>query len=438
MRKARICVIGALAVAVLAAALIAPATRLRGGDSVPKTVAERSVPSGRLVVHEWGTFTNFAGADGVQLEFRPLVDNELPPFVFDRARHCSGWFGKLGLVAKQRMETPVTYFYTDHPQDVSVRVRFPEGLLTEFYPPVKALGPRFAPQESLPLGNSYLDWGKVRIIPTATFQRMQGELPHGLIPPAALPAVEGDNHYAFARETDSAVVEFTDPVQRKHYEKFLFYRGVGNFDLPLRFTARGGGRFAAGNSGPDPISDLFLVHIEREQVWFTRYEALPAQESRSLELPPSPSSVDQLADQMTDALVDAGLYAKEARSMVKTWQSSWFGEEGTRLLYLVPRRLTDKVLPLEISPPPHETIRVLVGRMETLTPERADRLAAAIRQLGTCASCSSELLRNELAPLGRFAEPALTFLAEASQNADCRGQIEVLLAELRNCQTVAR
>jgi hypothetical protein len=36
---------------------------------------------GKLIVHEWGTFTNFAGADGVQLDFRPLVDNELPPFV---------------------------------------------------------------------------------------------------------------------------------------------------------------------------------------------------------------------------------------------------------------------------------------------------------------------------------------------------------------------
>ncbi len=29
---------------------------------------------GRLVVHEWGTFTNFSGSDGVKLEYRPLID----------------------------------------------------------------------------------------------------------------------------------------------------------------------------------------------------------------------------------------------------------------------------------------------------------------------------------------------------------------------------
>ncbi|HIK92924.1 MAG TPA: hypothetical protein EYG03_13225, partial [Planctomycetes bacterium] len=39
---------------------------------------------GRLVVHEWGTFTNFSGSDGVKLEYRPLVDNDLPDFVLDR------------------------------------------------------------------------------------------------------------------------------------------------------------------------------------------------------------------------------------------------------------------------------------------------------------------------------------------------------------------
>src|SRR5258708_29049188 len=30
--------------------------------------------TGKLIVHEWGTFTNFAGSDGVYLDYRPLVD----------------------------------------------------------------------------------------------------------------------------------------------------------------------------------------------------------------------------------------------------------------------------------------------------------------------------------------------------------------------------
>ena len=34
--------------------------------------------AGKLIVHEWGTFTNFAGSDGVYLDYRPLVDSDLP------------------------------------------------------------------------------------------------------------------------------------------------------------------------------------------------------------------------------------------------------------------------------------------------------------------------------------------------------------------------
>ena len=47
---------------------------------------------------------------------------------------------------------------------------------------------------------------------------------------------------------------------------------------------------------------------------------------------------------MVHELSAAGLYDKEALAMVNTWQASWFGENGTRLLYLVPTKLTDKLL----------------------------------------------------------------------------------------------
>ena len=45
--------------------------------------ARQATPSGKLVMHEWGTFTSFAGSDGVNLEFRPLVTNDLPRFVMN-------------------------------------------------------------------------------------------------------------------------------------------------------------------------------------------------------------------------------------------------------------------------------------------------------------------------------------------------------------------
>lgn len=388
----------------------------------------------QFVVHEWGTFTNFSGSDGVQLDFRPLVDDDLPDFVFDRFLQSQSPLGKWIITARQRMETPVTYFYTDRPRDVRVRVDFPGGLLTEFFPPAKEIGPAFQFGEPTPLADSFIDWGQFRVLPESMLADIQHENWLGEIVPAAVPAVTGDNHYAYARETDSAIVEAVSPFRTTHYEKFLFYRGIGNFQLPLKFTALGGGKFEVVNSGPDVVPSLFLVHIEPGAADRVRYAYLPALDAQGaayLQEPATDSSVDRLADAMVHALVAEGLYEKEARAMVKTWRSSWFGEAGTRLLYLVPTRLTEEVLPITIEPRPDELVRVLVGRMETLTPEEGDRLAASIRHMGTCVTTQAEPLRSDLNRLGRFAEPALEFLSRSGLDENGRGQVESLLAELR-------
>src|SRR6266702_2530778 len=93
-----------------------------------------SSDSSKFIVHEWGTFTSFAGSDGISLEFRPLVTSDLPEFVFDRAREAnlfnqrfeagdrSVYTSKSVVRSLQRMETPVTYFYTDRERVVDVMV----------------------------------------------------------------------------------------------------------------------------------------------------------------------------------------------------------------------------------------------------------------------------------------------------------------------------
>ena len=392
--------------------------------------AETADAADKLIVHEWGTFTNFSGSNGIQLEFRPLVDNDLPPFVFNRVRQIANPFSKLGFLANQRMETPVTYFYTDRPREVEVRVDFPQGLLTEFYPPVRGFGPPVRLGKKPALEKSHLDWGRVRVVPANMFQdehvNKEGKTYY-----TRPPIVEGDNHYAYARETDSAMLEATDRWGRKYYEKFLFYRGVGNFSLPLTLEARGDGEFQVSNSGTDPIESLFLVRIDGGRLRFSyapRVEASSQLTMRESKLDASP---EELAEAVVEALLRTGLYEKEARSMVKTWRSSWFGEEGTRLLYLVPGRLTEEILPLKVSPQPDELVRVLVGRMEVMTPEDSQRLAASIRELGTCVTFEAAPLSTELKRFGRFAEPALEYLRRTDEGTTLGPQIGGLLAELR-------
>src|SRR5690349_19304657 len=101
-----------------------------------------AVKSG-LVVHEWGTFTSIAGKDGIALEWRPLNGpTDLPKFVHtiekegDGLRHLQG---KRELTAAVRMETPVLYFYSPNEIDVNVKVDFPKGTITEWYPQARSV-----------------------------------------------------------------------------------------------------------------------------------------------------------------------------------------------------------------------------------------------------------------------------------------------------------
>jgi hypothetical protein len=427
-------------------------------SSDPKPRAEARPSGDGLIVHEWGTFTSFSGSDGVRLEFRPLVDEDLPPFVLDRFLQ-SGMvplFSKSQVRVRMRMETPVTYFYTNHERDVNVRVSFPDGLLTEFYPPVARMQPSYKLYEQLPLKGSSLDWGDIHLIPTDRLRAQvqdpeRRRLLESLLPAGLIPAADERFHYGHARETDSALVHVHRPKPDARtpplapagdfFEKFLFYRGVGNFDLPLKLTAAGDGTFELTNSGHDPIRSLFLIDADGQAVRFAAFEQITAGHRLKLVQAGEPGTIDALADAVQAALVAEGLYKKEAIAMVKTWRSSWFGETGTRLLYVVPRPIIDALLPLDISPTPEETVRVLVGRMEIMTPEQETLIADMVQRSATERQAEWQAAASngqqatyarpaELTSLGRLAEPALARVRTISKDPAIRAEARLLLQRM--------
>ena len=84
-----------------------------------------------LTVHEWGTFTSVAGEDGSAIDWDALgCKNDLPKFVNDFGYRGFKW----RLTGTVRMETPVMYFYSPRELDAQVKVAFPQGLITEWYP----------------------------------------------------------------------------------------------------------------------------------------------------------------------------------------------------------------------------------------------------------------------------------------------------------------
>lgn len=370
-----------------------------------------------FIVHEWGTFTNFSTSDGTQLVFRSVLGEELPSFV---RYHPFRLFTKGELVGRQRMETPVTYFYTDVPRTADVRINFPTGSLTEFYPPpIAPLADSFGVADQ---SDSSLAW-RITIHPQSEFDERR-ENADGL---PALPEVDSQERYGFARETDSSVVEATDESGEKHCEKFLFYRGVGNFTLPQRLEALSDRRFRAINDGPDNLEALFMVMIDDDGLRFHEYPRLAPHSALEMEVPESLATADELGDRMAAALVSAGLFKKEAQAMIDTWRSSWLREPGARLFYLLPQRLTDEIIPLSVEPAPDKVVRVMVARMEILTPETVSRLIDLANDSAT-GQAKDEQIASELARLGRFARPTLDYLAAQTSDPAARDAIARLRA----------
>jgi len=355
----------------------------------PEADAAAPVPAS-FVAHEWGTFTSFGGSDGVHVGFRPN-NEDLPSFVY----HLQDQFSKGGflrLAGLVSMETPVIYFYADKPVKATVDVKFPRGWITEWYP-VAATEPSYKNRNP---GQS-IRW-KVQVMPGESF---------------GLPRDDKEaNPYYHARATDAAPVQAEDPrvgghsggvvVQR---EKFLFYRGVGTFAPPVTVKALGGGEVKVVNTHASPVGGLVLLTARNGGVAFQKLDDVPAKGELVAKLPTDLVPTAELGALLVKQLTATGLYEAEAKAMVKTWESAWFGETGHRLLYLVPTGLTDELLPLTIDPKPTEVVRVLVGRHDFVTPEQE---AEVLKQHKRALAAQAELnaAQEELNKVGRFAEEA--------------------------------
>jgi hypothetical protein len=371
---------------------------------------QASPPTGGLTVHEWGTFTTFAGPDGTPRRFQTAVGAELPEFVFSRALQAGNRddhdLGQVKFVRDSlvRMETPVLYFYAPAPMSVDVEVRMPDGSLTEFYPPVTAMEPAYMGLGKERVSSGMLAWRGVKLIPGDAGKAVE------------VPAVEKGNHYGEARAVDAATVEFNG-VGGTHHERFLFYRGIADFDPAVRARALGDGKVMVTNQQADAIPAAFLVEISGGggggHVRFVSHGAIA--KDAEMTLPPGSSSVDELSAAVERSLVNAGLYAKEAAAMVATWRSSWFAEEGTRVLYILPERVTDAVVPLKVTPAPASTVRVFVGRAEVLTPEVQ---AQVERELGVLSE--NPWNTPTLKRLGRFSRPVVECVETTGTNEAAR------------------
>jgi hypothetical protein len=349
----------------------------------------------KLVVHEWGTFTCLQDDDGRELSGVNIDDEPVPKFVHNLNPYILNqplltsehWMYRQKGAPRShpqitmRLETPVIYFYPpkDQPQPftVNVDVRFRGGWLTEFYPEAKADAPGLKSRtfdfgQITPQTVGSLSWSDLTVGTTAT-------------------GPETNEHVWLAPRNVDAVGVTTPKGES---EKYLFYRGVGNLRAPLRvvragdrhkdreqFTLYGNFDAVPGKDRRFKIEKLWLADIRKTGTKFRSFGPIevtgdPFAEAGKLDakLTDAKQGLDNLKKEMHAALVDAGLYEKEATAMLSTWDRAYFQSAGMRLFFVVPRAWTDHVLPLSLSTPA-QIERVMMARVELITAEQHELLA---------------------------------------------------------------
>src|SRR6202521_2385059 len=341
-----------------------------------------------LTAHEWGTFTSIAGRDGRAVEWSPLTGSvDLPAFV----EHFRNAGFKRGLCGTVRMETPVIYLYDSREETVSVKVAFSKGVITEWYPRANRVEPvanLFDGTLYQPHPDGRIAWDSVTLSPILREE---------------FPRENPGNHYYAARMTSSTPLRVKTPAGEQQ-EKFLFYRGVSNFSVPISAKLATAGKLLVENRSNEEIPNTILFERRGEKVGYRIGGAM--RKVAILDPPELTGTIDDLGRDLEGILVAQGLYQDEAHAMVETWRDSGF-DEAVRLLYIVSAAFVSGVLPLSINPAPAQTVRVFVGRLEIVTPATEK---AVQRALVTDDSATLKMF-------GRFLEPILQTMVQKESNA---------------------
>ncbi|MBX2995119.1 MAG: hypothetical protein KF681_09860 [Bdellovibrionaceae bacterium] len=413
-----------------------------------------SLPSfAKLEAHEWGTFTSLVGSNGVtqngmihEDEVLPLFVHEFgqlrqempppgmprPPFEPPRERPCRGkacffqpeFFDHNPVT--QKMETPVIYFYADRAQSVSVNVKFPQGVVTQTFPGPVRTSPTTESVQKLSNGDTTFD---VDILNQKT---------------GPFPYVDPKNIYIHARAVESNALR-----SGAEHEKFIFYRGIGQFQPAIEIGSVGSHLELKVAPHRRPQA-AFLVHVDEsghgqvlplkklaDQGFETVSNAMNA--AMRDHSPGSPAVKfygavrgEQARGMLIDALTESGLFRDEAIAMINTWEHGYLKVPGLRLLYVLPAEEVEDILPLTMTPAPERLVRSFVGRIEILLQSDEERILGRI---------ASERDMFKPGSLGRFAEPIMrrvreVFMSQPLRDPALESLIHLLVQQTQSVDAV--
>ncbi|MDP6943830.1 MAG: hypothetical protein QF464_06730 [Myxococcota bacterium] len=356
----------------------------------------------QFIAHEWGTFVSMVTPGGQILEGMHHAEEPLPPFVHSRCSDvpwCADWQSKLMDIlpepVTQKLETPVIYFYSAEPREVTVDVSFPQGIISEWFPDATAMQP-IVGGPAFEIANGAMTW-TVDVDPAIDLD--------------TAPWVPEDHIWAPSRDVAATPIAFGDET-----ESFIFYRGLGRFQTPLNVTNDGTTISLGFKCGP-AIPSAWLLHV-RDGVAAISSVGSVTGGTPTKALIPVPDMdmatfLPHAKAMVAQGLEADGLFADEAWAMVNTWERSYFKTEGLRVLYVLPRQWTDELLPISVDPIPDELVRTLVGRVEALTPGDVDDMVQRVEGWHDAPETAAELTE-----MPRFAEPRLRAACKEMESSD--------------------
>jgi hypothetical protein len=351
------------------------------------------------VVHEWGTFTSLQDETGKAIGGINTDDEPVPKFVHRLADYLLLSSAEIKPVTGKglphcltavtmRLETPVLYFHPPASQPlatgIDVTAKFRGGWLSEFYPNAVADAPGF--------NTNAMFLGTLTSETVGTLAWKNLAVGGDWAGPAT------DAHvWTAPRKVRAAAVRTAGGES----ERYLFYRGVGHIDAPLAVAQEAGaGELVVRSQCPPELEgkaglgvrSSWLVDIRADGK--AAFRAMPPLtldgngkvlakvSSRFGPGDYTAGNLEKMKAALREALVQEGLFWDEAQALLNTWEVSYFKTAGMRVFFMVPRVWTDLYLPLSVSTPA-EITRVMVGRIELVTPgqrdilKKLDRIAAA-------------------------------------------------------------
>ena len=394
--------------------------------------------AGDLVVHEWGVVSLAYGSSvwgnarsaGSKAMKGKEVASDLPKFVATWEDHIKEQINDWRC---QPVDKPVVYFYSSKAMDVSVEVAIPTGRPKAWWPEATTFQPGFVgrPMRGLEkLDDDDINPKLDQIKPVNGLLRWDKLS----LDPGVKSFPKADGWWSAARNVDATAFRFVEPkelrfgLQREsrlgrkepRAEKFLFYDALMPVDPQLDLQWKKTGEVSVTNRSAGALGAIIAIRVKDGKCSSATHGALA--KGASVVLTPVEG-----APALAGALVKAGLYEKEAASIVEIWKEEFFQVDGVRVLALLPRAFYDTLIPITIKPAPKEMARVLVAHVECLDVELQAMVAAAIEKFSSDSIEEREVAAQKIRELGALAEHQVRRAAERAKDEEVKSRLLELL-----------